>query len=200
MNSILSYLVQMAFPALLGALVWLIWRPWRIKRLAAHGLMSGPFREGALLLFFMFLAGLLALTLTPAGFWSSILRGERPHLPPAFQGGVNLVPVRESMALLRYYVRHGLWDAIWINFPGNIAMFLPIGFFAGLLADKPRWWKGVLSAFALSFFIEFFQLFVSRGTDIDDLILNTLGGLIGHWLFLLLRRGAPDFVKRCSKL
>lgn len=132
MNSILSYLVQMAFPALLGALVWLIWRPWRKKRLAAHGLISGPFREGALLLFFMFLAGLLALTLTPAGFWSSILRGKRPHLPPAFQGGVNLIPVRESMALLRYYVRHGLWDAVWINFPGNIAMFLPIGFFAGL--------------------------------------------------------------------
>lgn len=120
-------------------------------------------------------------------------------MPPPFRGGINLVPLRESAALLRYYVRHGLWDAVWINFPGNIIMFLPIGLFAGLLADKPRWWKGTLWAFALSFLIEFFQLFVSRGTDIDDLILNTLGGLLGHWAYLLIRRAAPALVRGCAK-
>ena len=77
---------------------------------------------------------------------------------------------------------------------------MPIGLFAGLLADKPRWWKGTLWAFGLSLFIEFFQLFVSRGTDVDDLILNTLGGLLGHGVFLLLRRVSPALVRRCAKL
>lgn len=78
-------------------------------------------------------------------------------------------------------------------------MFLPIGFFAALLSDKPRWWKGPLEAFGLSLFIEFFQLFVSRGTDVDDLILNTLGGLLGHWVFLLLQWSYPGFVQKCAR-
>lgn len=78
-------------------------------------------------------------------------------------------------------------------------MFLPIGFFAALLSDKPRWWKGTLWTFGVSLFIEVFQLFVSRGTDVDDLILNTLGGLLGHWVFLLLRWSCPEMVQKCAR-
>jgi len=92
-----------------------------------------------------------------------------------------------------------MWGTVWVNFPGNILMFLPIGLFAGLLMDRPRWWKGTLWAFSLSLFIEVFQLFVSRGTDIDDLILNTLGGLLGHWVYLLLKKRRPKTVEKCKK-
>lgn len=195
----MSYLIQMCIPALTGALLWQITKGWRRDRLYQKGLRVGPFREGALLVLFMFTAGLLALTLTPAGFWSAVLQGRIPHFPEPFRGGVNLIPLHRSLELLRYYRHHGLWSAILINFPGNILMFLPIGFFAALLSDKPRWWKGTLEAFGLSLFIEFFQLFVSRGTDVDDLILNTLGGLLGHWVFLLLQRKYPGFVQKCAR-
>ena len=199
MDAVASYLIQMIIPALAGALFWGLSRPLRRSLLARKGLYAGACREGALLVLFMFLTGLLALTLTPAGFWLAFLQGG--PLPPfrPFQGGINLVPIRESWALLRYYVQHGLWSAILINFPGNIVMFLPIGFFSGLLMDKPAWWKSTLAALFLSLFIETFQLFVARGTDVDDLILNTLGGLMGHGLFLLLRRLDPGFVGRCAK-
>lgn len=197
---IVSYLVQMTLPALVGALLWGITRPWRRNRLARKGRRPGPYREGALLLFFMFLAGLLALTLTPAGFWDAIFAGHWPQLPQPFQGGVNLVPFRRSWELLCYYVRNSLWAAILVNFPGNIVMFLPIGFFVALFLDKPRWWKGMLLTAALSLFIELFQLLVSRGTDVDDLILNAFGGLLGHWAFLVFQKLAPDAVKKCSKV
>ena len=200
MRAIASYLIQMAFPALAGALLWAASRPRRRRRLALHGQRAGSAREGALLVCFMFTAGLLALTLTPTGFWTSILRGERPQLPQPFQGGVYLIPLRRSWELLCFYVRHDLWDAVWINFPGNILMFAPIGLFAGLFSDRPRWWKGTLWALGLSLFIELFQLLVSRGTDVDDLILNALGGLLGHGMFLLLRRVNPGFVRRCEKV
>lgn len=200
MEDIVSYLIQMVFPALVGALLWAITRPWRRNKMARKGFRPGPYREGALLLFFMFLAGLLALTLTPAGFWDTVLAGHRPQLPPPFQGGVNLVPFRRSWELLCYYVTNGLWTAIWVNFPGNIIMFLPVGFFAALLADKPRWWKSTLLTAALSLFIEVFQLFVSRGTDVDDLILNAFGGLIGHWAFLLFRQMAARVVSKCARV
>lgn len=200
MEDIVSYLVQMMLPALFGAFLWAITRPWRRSRLARKGRRPGPYRENALLLCFMFLTGLLALTLTPAGFWRSLFSGHGPQYPAPFQGGINLVPFKQSWALLRYYIRNGLWTAIWINFPGNVIMFLPMGFFAGLLMDKPRWWKGTLATAALSLFIEIFQLFVSRGTDVDDLILNALGGLLGHLAFLAFRKSAPGIVSKCAKV
>lgn len=195
----ISYLIQMALPALVGGLLWAVTRPVRIRRLTAKGLRSGSCRELALLLLFMFASGLLAITLTPAGFWPDIFAGRLPQLPSPFQGGVNLIPFRQSWALLQYYIRHGMWEAILINFPGNILIFCPIGFFVGLLADRPRWWKGTLWAFAFSLFIEIFQLFVSRGTDVDDLLLNTLGGFWGHGFYLLFRLACPNLVQRCAK-
>lgn len=199
MDTIGRYVVQMAIPALFGALLWGLTIPWRKYRRAKRGIAPGPRRERALFLLFLFTTGLLALTLTPAGFWSDVLQGRLPTIPPPFQGEINLVPVRQSLGLLRYYIKNGLWDAIWVNFPGNIIMFLPFGFFAGLLMDKPKWWKSALVTFGVSFFIECFQLLVSRGTDVDDLILNTLGGLLGHSCFLLLRQFNPGLVRRCGK-
>ena len=200
MADIVSYLIKMVLPALVGTLLWAVTRPWRRARCAQMGWAVGPYREGFVLLFFMFLTGLLALTLTPAGFWDSILSGRIPQFPPPFQGGINLVPVRRSWELLCYYVHNDLWGAIWINFPGNIIMFLPVGFFAALFSDKPRWWKSTLLTAALSLFIEVFQLFVSRGTDVDDLILNTMGGLLGYLTFLGAQRLLPTVIKKCAKV
>lgn len=198
MGEIATYLIQMALPALMGAFLWAVTRPWRRRRLAKKGRRPGSYREGALLLFFMFLVGLLALTLTPAGFWDAILTGKSPQMPPPFQGGVNLIPIRRSWQLLRYYVQNDLWAAVWVNFPGNIVMFMPIGFFAGLLSDKPRWWKGTLLTAGVSLFIEIFQLFISRGTDVDDLILNILGGLLGYLAFQMFHRMFTDVVTKCG--
>lgn len=200
MGEITSYLIQMALPALVGALLWAVTRPWRCRRLAKKGRRPGPYREGALLLFFMFLMGLFALTLTPVGYWDAVLAGRIPQLPPPFQGGVNLIPLRKSWQLLRYYVHNHLWAAVWVNFPGNIIMFMPVGFFAGLLSDKPRWWKGTLLTAGVSLCIEIFQLFVSRGTDVDDLILNTLGGLLGHLAFRAFHRLFTDVTTKCGKV
>lgn len=200
MGDIPTYFLRMVPPALLGALCWLLTRPWRRRRRDRRGYGPGPYREGALLVLFMFLSGLLWLTLTPPDL-GYFLRTGRWMYPPGvpFQGGINLKPLVESWRLFRFYWSRGMWSAIAVNFPGNIIMFMPVGFFGGLLSDEPRWWKGTLWAFALSLFIETAQLFVARGTDIDDLILNTLGGLAGHALFLLIRRVAPLWVAGCAQ-
>lgn len=198
MKTISHYFVQMAFPSLVGVVLWLVYYPWRKRRRVRMGYAVGTAREKALLLLFVFSAGLFSLTLTPPNFWPAVLSGQVPPLPAPFQGEINLVPFRQSLVLLRYYIRHGLWDAIWVNFPGNVVMFLPFGFFAGLLSDKPTWWKSTLVTFGVSFFIECFQLLVARGTDVDDLILNAMGGLLGHGCFLMLRRFDPGLVRRCG--
>lgn len=187
--TIRHYLLRMAIAALAGLLFWALSYPMRRRFGRGRGQVRIA-REGALLFLFMFLAGLLFLTLTPPKGWVY-------HGP--FQGTVNLIPLRESIRLFRFYWKNEMWTTILVNFLGNIIMFVPIGFFASLLSDRPRWWKGTLWTFLLSLFIEVSQLFVCRGTDVDDLILNTLGGLLGYGLFLLFQKFDPGFVGRCRK-
>ena len=65
----------------------------------------------------------------------------------------------------------------------NILLFLPMGFFLPLLWKKYRAiLPCILFGFCFSLTIELLQVFTYRATDVNDLITNTLGTLIG-WLF-----------------
>lgn len=83
----------------------------------------------------------------------------------------------------------GGWPFI-INFVGNIVAFLPMGLLPPLIRSRPtRLWQVLVFSFGLSLFIESCQ-FVSgrRVADIDDLILNTLGGYLGFVLSQRIKR------------
>lgn len=58
-------------------------------------------------------------------------------------------------------------------------------------------WKTALFGFGVSLFIEATQLILPRGTDVDDLLLNTFGTLLGYALFALIRKRFPNFPARC---
>lgn len=199
MRSILNYVILMVFVSFLGTVLWLVFRLICKTYRKRKTIYNGTQREKVFLLLFIYLAGLFSLTLVPIGFWNSVFNGKIPTFPPAFRGNINLIPFRQSISLFRYYVRHKLWSVILINFPGNIIIFLPLGFFYGILSRQAVWWKSVLSAFGISLFIECFQLFVSRGTDVDDLILNTLGGLCGYGFYRLFCRVAPNLNLQCKE-
>ncbi len=96
----------------------------------------------------------------------------------------NLIPFK---VLIDTYnqVFNGNINALLINFLGNIIMFIPIGFFIKLLfkiSDK----RTIFIGFCSSLFIETTQLFLKRGTDVDDLMLNTIGVILGVLLYKLL--------------
>ena len=69
----------------------------------------------------------------------------------------------------------------------NAVMFAPFGFLLPVLWCKCRKWEvTVLAGFLLSLTIEVLQMFCFRATDVDDLIMNTLGAGFGYfaaWLF-----------------
>ena len=68
----------------------------------------------------------------------------------------------------------------------NIIMFLPLGFLLPLIWGKYRSLKRTAAAGAcLSLVIEVCQLFNLRATDIDDLMMNTLGAVFGYLLWCL---------------
>lgn len=74
----------------------------------------------------------------------------------------------------------------------NILLFVPVGFLLPILW-KPFMKKRVtlLFGFLLSLSIETIQLFNYRITDIDDLLMNTLGATIGCFAFVLTKRIFP---------
>ena len=89
------------------------------------------------------------------------------------------------------YLPYTVAEYVSSNLFGNIALFVPVGVFWPLCFGKlDRVWKVVLAGFFFSLLIELSQLlFYERSTDIDDLILNTLGVWIGALLFFALQKG-----------
>jgi VanZ family protein len=78
----------------------------------------------------------------------------------------------------------------WLSWSLNVVLFLPFGFGLAWWARQKRWsraavWPAiVLGGCALSFLVEFLQLYVPRrGTSWDDVVMNTLGSFVGLCLF-----------------
>ncbi|MBZ6489021.1 VanZ family protein [Priestia aryabhattai] len=119
---------------------------------------------------------IIYLTIFPE---SSLCIGVKP-------GNVNLVPFHTIGNLLFY---HSFGDFI-INNIGNIILFIPFGFLLSFkYKDINSLSKGILVGMAFSMLIETVQLFMeNRWTDIDDVILNTLGTSIGYSLFKFLSK------------
>ncbi|MCD4535352.1 VanZ family protein [Nocardioides sp. cx-169] len=86
--------------------------------------------------------------------------------------------------------RRGYAESIDYNrleFLANIALFVPIGMFLLLLFGAGQWWLAAIGAFLLTSFIETVQQQIpGRVSDDRDLIANTLGGLIGIVVALVL--------------
>lgn len=83
------------------------------------------------------------------------------------------------------------------NILGNILMFGPLGLLLPLLWKCFRKFsKTVLFGFLVSFAIEFSQLFLARGTDIDDLILNTIGTMLGYLAFVIFEKLFSKFTEK----
>ncbi len=65
----------------------------------------------------------------------------------------------------------------------NVLLFTPFGAFLPVLWPDFRSWKcTALAGLTASCMIEAAQIFTYRTTDINDLITNTLGAVIGYWL------------------
>ena len=71
----------------------------------------------------------------------------------------------------------------------NIAIFIPIGFCSSVFLRFPKWLKILLLSVSLSCTIELSQYILSRGwCDTNDVMNNSIGGLIGYWVYLWWRK------------
>ena len=100
----------------------------------------------------------------------------------------NLRPFAEIERFIKYRDRVG-FDFFFLNIVGNVIGFIPIGMILPVMSRRfYPFYKTVLFGFCLSFFVECVQLITRAGTfDVDDLILNTAGTLIGYLVFVAAR-------------
>jgi glycopeptide antibiotics resistance protein len=106
--------------------------------------------------------------------------------------GVILEPFREVEAMLRQ-PDHLFW---FMQIFLNVLLFIPFGSLLPLVSDKFRNPFGtVFCGFLFSFGIESMQYITGRGlTELDDMINNTFGAIIGYILFA----GTSFLLKRQS--
>lgn len=103
-----------------------------------------------------------------------------------FSRSWNLVPFNDALS---YLWKDGLAQGFSeLNVYGNILLFIPLGIYLQIFLKKKQVWRSLLAVVGVSVFFEIFQLAFGIGaTDIDDVILNTIGGLAGIFIFRLMR-------------
>lgn len=94
--------------------------------------------------------------------------------------GVNVIPFKT----IKNYINYSASFHIFSNIIGNILIFIPLSYMLIYLYEPLRNLKNLIITLSLiSFCIEFFQFFMGRSVDIDDIILNLLGGLIAYLIY-----------------
>jgi len=143
------------------------------------------FHLSSLICLFYF-AGLISVTLFP------IYIDPRPIERMRMEGYmllINLIPFKSILGSLTHsYYMVGVRNVL-----GNILLFFPFGIILGVLKVN-RLQKAILFALTLSLVIELIQLFETqlflwrRSVDIDDLLLNTLGAVVGFVIYRIIIR------------
>lgn len=85
---------------------------------------------------------------------------------------------------LRWLWEGNIKQRIMTEIRPNIMIFIPLGFFTPIVFKRMRRCSmTAMFIFAVTFSVEFFQYFIGRSSDIDDLIANLLGGILGYAIF-----------------
>ena len=108
-------------------------------------------------------------------------------------GTSNLVPFKE---MFRYRITSRLFVK---NIIGNILLYMPFGFFITAYINERKIFPTVLLTFISSLSIELVQLLIGRVFDIDDIMLNLLGGILGACIYVWLDRLRDKLPKALNK-
>ena len=154
----LEYLAGRGLPILLGAAAFWLVRRLLIRRGALAG--GGRAHEAGVLAFALYAAAVLSLTYLP--------------LRPMSEGGFTFDSTIWGILTGTYTA--GPW--IYTMMAANVVMFLPLGFLAGLLW-RQRAWQTLALCLGATLCIELLQPLAGRSFDVDDILLNFLGGALG---------------------
>ena len=105
----------------------------------------------------------------------------------------NFIPFKE---ILRYDIRSRLFMK---NVIGNMILFLPFGFFTSYYLKAEKMNLPILLTVIASISIEVVQMMIGRVFDVDDILLNVLGGTLGIVLYMIFRMISEKLPSFCKK-
>ena len=106
--------------------------------------------------------------------------------------GMNLVPFQE---ILRYPIGSPGFNK---NVIGNILIFIPFGYFVSSYIKASKVSHILIVSVTTSLVVEFVQKYIGRSFDIDDVLLNVTGAIIGFLLFIgltAIKKRLPKFMR-----
>lgn len=104
-------------------------------------------------------------------------------------GTNNYIPFKE---ITRYEIGSNLF---YKNVLGNVLLFIPLGFFISYYLKTKKFYLPTFLIIIFSTVIEFTQTKIGRTFDIDDIILNVVGGIIGYNIYKL-TNFLPKFARK----
>ncbi len=108
-------------------------------------------------------------------------------------GFSNFIPFKE---MFRYKIDSELF---FRNVVGNILLFTPLGWFITYYTKTSKIYPAIFLSIFISIVIELIQLNIGRVFDIDDIILNVIGGLIGYFTYMLFYKIKEKLPKSLQK-
>jgi glycopeptide antibiotics resistance protein len=140
-------------------------------------------RELSLLLVYICIIVVVRFTFCPFG----TVNGK---IQPLLFDSAKILPFWLNLKPIIYLFDYPTMGEALLNLIGNTAMFIPLGIVWPAVFKKLNTHGKVIAAgFGVSLTIEILQLpFFDRATDVDDLLLNTLGFLVGYGIYLLVKK------------
>lgn len=98
----------------------------------------------------------------------------------SYGSGMNIIPFKEIM-------RYKFGSKMFIyNVLGNILIFVPFGYFISRYVKPKKVFPIIVDAIITSITVETVQLKIGRSFDIDDVMLNMVGAILGYFVYIAL--------------
>ena len=177
-NSVINQFIQVIPITLLVGLLYITFRFLKLKK--SNGDINYK-KESLYLIFVCYIVGLFNLVLVPRNFWDIIWYNifynfnENPFAG-IFDFSYNFIPTIYKIIIGEYTLDS--WGKAMIV--GNFLMFIPMGIMLPLVFKNINKKNIFVIAILITLLIEILQPIVGRSFDIDDIIMNFIGSIIGY--------------------
>ena len=106
--------------------------------------------------------------------------------------GINLIPFKE---MTRYSIGSELF---FYNVLGNIVLFIPFGYFVSDYLKAKKIHHILIVSILISLTAETIQYKIGRAFDVDDIILNVIGAILGFMFYIsiqAIKNHLPKFLQ-----
>lgn len=185
-NSVINQFIQVIPITLLVGILYIIFRFLKLKK---NNSDINYKMEIVHLIFICYIVGLFNLVLVPINFWNIIWYNifynfnENPFAG-IFDFSYNFIPTIYKIIIGEY--TPDSWVKAMIV--GNFLMFIPMGILLSLCFENVNKKNIFKYAVLIPLAIEVLQLVVGRSFDIDDLVMNFLGIVIGYFIVELVKK------------